>query len=307
MADVSTDVLAELDKIQNYFRGQTNNNIVGRHGITELLTDFQKPITDEIKSVGKNITDSTNKNIVIAKTQNDMLGKKIDNLRDLKVAFEAQLATEWDKNLTESTRPRVRFNNDGTYDLVMNGKALKFHYDKEGINIVLPDSEKILLTGNLTNLLKGADYGNVDDVNDLLKYEKLLKSSGITNRSPRFKQMKQRIMNLSTQGFNEDTDFERDAEHSLQFQDSSSELFPATSIHSLYGEGLKSQSVTKAIAVDLTNKSPIDLFIELNKLKIAKNAGNNNTLARANIILDRLKKLKAITEQQYLKKLKFFT
>ena len=59
--------------------------------------------------------------------------------------------------------------------------------------------------------------------------------------------------------------------------------------------------------MDLTNKSPIDLLIELNKLKIAKKAGNNNTLGRANVLLDWLLKLHTIDKKQYKKKLKFFT
>ena len=46
-----------------------------------------------------------------------------------------------------------------------------------------------------------------------------------------------------------------------------------------------------AVPIDFTNKSPIDLLIELNRLKIAKNAGNNNTLARSSALLDRLHKL----------------
>ena len=59
--------------------------------------------------------------------------------------------------------------------------------------------------------------------------------------------------------------------------------------------------------MDLTNKSPIDLLIELNKLKFAKKVGNNNTLGRANVLLDWLLKLHTIDKKQYKKKLNFFT
>ena len=59
--------------------------------------------------------------------------------------------------------------------------------------------------------------------------------------------------------------------------------------------------------LDLTDKNPVDLYQELAMLKSAKLAGNNNTLSRANVILDRLKNLGAISNDKYLKLIKIFT
>ena len=43
------------------------------------------------------------------------------------------------------------------------------------------------------------------------------------------------------------------------------------------------------IPIDLTNKNPVQIFLELSLLLAAKQAGNKNTLGKASIISDHLK------------------
>ena len=60
------------------------------------------------------------------------------------------------------------------------------------------------------------------------------------------------------------------------------------------------------IPIDLTNKNPIELYHDLALLMAAKQAGNTNTLGKANVILDKIKELNSISDKKYNKLIKNF-
>ena len=74
-------IMNELINLQNYFRNQTNNNIVMKQRLTEMIEDFQKPIVNELGNVDKSIKDtvkSLNENIKdTSKTLDGNIGKSL--------------------------------------------------------------------------------------------------------------------------------------------------------------------------------------------------------------------------------------
>ena len=48
-------VLKQLSELRKQLT-QTNNNILQKHGLTEKIVQFQKPVTDTLKENNKNVT-----------------------------------------------------------------------------------------------------------------------------------------------------------------------------------------------------------------------------------------------------------
>ena len=48
--------LKQLSDLRKQLTTQTNNNILQKHGLTEQIVEFQKPVTDTLKENNKKVT-----------------------------------------------------------------------------------------------------------------------------------------------------------------------------------------------------------------------------------------------------------
>ena len=304
MCDTSLKILNELNNIENHLRNKTNQNILNRFGLNEMIDDFQKPVVNKLENIDKTIKDT---NSIMCEN----VGEKLDNLQKIRKIFEVELATEWRNNLSKTVIPRMKgIAGDGGTALVINNVELPIDYSpRTGIlKIKIAEDLSIVLTNELRKLLQGASFNGFNNT-DLKAYWNILNSAGVTTRTPRFRELNNIINPRMSSGSrsirsrSEDLSTNNTEGLLLATHSPSNTLADSESIPGdiSIGEGMK------VVPLDLTGKSPIDLFIEVNKLKLAKNAGNNNTLARANVILDRLLKLKLINKNKYMKKLKYFS
>ena len=58
-SDKELKIIQNLNKIEENFRLNTNQNILDRHGLTEKILEFLEPVIEEIKQVNKNLTSVT--------------------------------------------------------------------------------------------------------------------------------------------------------------------------------------------------------------------------------------------------------
>ena len=49
-------VLKQLNELRKQLTTQTNNNILQKHGLTEKIVEFQKPVTDTLKENNQQVT-----------------------------------------------------------------------------------------------------------------------------------------------------------------------------------------------------------------------------------------------------------
>ena len=326
-------IMEELNNIENIFRDQTNKNIIMKKGVAEIIEEFQKPVITELKNIDTNINNAEsniNKNInkkIVDVNKNELF-------KQVRGAFDMHTTSDWDVNLTAAIKPKFREHKKGHYNLVLGKTEFSLTQDKFNNELYfnLPGGGKILYSENLMNLIKGQPFDATNNLEDLKDYERILKKAGAKRiRDGRLRKLEEKILNLGeTSQYIDDDDLsgmqlqgdpsgvKRRETRSLdgisdRTADRTTDIFLGDSSGDITGDGLYKKhkgcgvNTSYSIPVDLTNKSPIDLLIELNKLKVAKKAGNNNTLGRANILLDWLLKLHTIDKKQYKKKLKFFT
>ena len=51
-------ILKQLSELRNQLTTQTNNNILQKHGLTEKIVEFQKPVTDSLKENNKQVVNT---------------------------------------------------------------------------------------------------------------------------------------------------------------------------------------------------------------------------------------------------------
>ena len=75
-------VLKQLIKLRKQLTTQTNNNILQKHGLTEQIVEFQKPVADTLKENNKQVI-----NTLKAIENNNQLKAIEDNKQQIKVLF----------------------------------------------------------------------------------------------------------------------------------------------------------------------------------------------------------------------------
>ena len=258
-------IIKRLNKIREKFISNTNENIINKHGLTERITEFQKPVTDTLKQTNthlKQISDQPKHKIRFPITEGH-LGRP--NNSYFVIDLHDERSGDSFFRLKHNSNRLLKINKDGEMTVYnKDGEEKYFRKPSEGLQQLLFNPS------NNINL-------ELVDESDIANYIQILKHAEINpgNKSKRIKNIIKHFENdpILNREFNQLT----------------------------IGEGLNCE-----VPIDLTNKNPIQLFHDLSLLKAAKQAGNTNTLGKANIILDRLKELKSISSKKYEKLLKSF-
>ena len=263
LSDKELQIIKNLNKIEQDFRLNTNQNILNKRGLTERILEFQKPVIDEIKQVPKNL--------LLEKPEQS----QAVTYSNKKPRYNNSYFTPKQK-----TGDFILFDMNGVDKLKLNSKTDELEILKpdgtstvtkltEGLKVLLFESSNDLDTSLITE----------DDIEDYFRIHQELKND--PGSSARMKNIRSIFPDISRRypiGHLKDLAHQRAIQHP--------------------GSG-----VTQ---IDLTNKSPVELYYELAILKASKLAGNTNTLGKANAILDRLKALEAITNKKYHKILNYF-
>lgn len=228
--------LEELVKLRKDISFQSNSNILQKQGIQEKIAEFQKPITNKLDE------------IEAKKTDNNPQPIKDNEISQFQNYFGIEIDTPLGK-LSETVKPKMRYNN-GDKEFIINKQIIPLV--KDGDNYIFDYGDrKFEMTKGIAELIFGSDTKQ-SQPNDLENYKYILSKAGVTNRTPRFKYISEKMGTGAT-----------------------------------------------FVPVDLTNKNPVDLFIELRKLLEAKKAGNNNQLGKASVILDHLLETKNISTDKH--------
>ena len=303
-------ILKQLSELRKQLTTQTNNNILQKHGLTEQIVEFQKPVTDKLKENNKQVVNTLK---AIRKTAPA-------DANQLKATQIKSLSFKKPRGNNSYFAPKTDTGEFLIYDL--NGvDKIKLNKETDELEIFKPDgsSEKTKNSEGINELLfrEHIDFSKVTekDVDDYFHTFILLQYN--PGQSKRVKEIREKFPEVSSN-------------------------YPVNSLKNLNvkrvkeypGSGLSckatcrktgsppSKSCCKAICrktgspplesssnevpVDLTNKNPLQLFQELSLLLEAKQAGNKNTLGKASIILGHLKNNKSITKKKYDKMLSKF-
>ena len=279
-------VLKQLGELRKQLTTQMNNNILQKHGLTEQIVEFQKPVTDTLKENNKQVVNTL---------------KAIENNSQIK-SFSFKKPSVNNSYLN----PKTQIDNFIIYEL--NGvDKIKLNKETDELEIFKPDgsSEKTKNSEDINELLfkERIDFSKVTekDVDDYFQTFILLQYN--PGQSKRVKEIREKFPEVSS-----------------NYPVYSLKNLNVKRVKEYPGSGLSckatpSKSCCKAIPlesssnevpVDLTNKNPLQLFQELSLLLAAKQAGNKNTLGKASIILDHLKNNKSITKKKYDKMLTKF-
>ncbi len=269
-------ILKQLSELRNQLTTQTNNNIFQKHGLTEKIVEFQKPVTDSLKENNKQVVNTFK--AIDEKPKHDLVFPITEGSKK-KMNNSFFILDTFDKNT-------------GIGFFKLNHKPKRYGFVDPERNLTFFTADGELKINNpsegLTQLLfNDEDHINLELVSDedMIKYLDILKATGLNpGRSLRFRMISKKFENKPIIG---------------------------RELLTLKGDGLKedefNEVTTNEVPVDLTNKNSIQLFQELSLLLAAKQAGNKNTLGKASIILDHLKNTKSITEKKYDKMLSKFS
>ena len=266
-------VLKQLNELRKQLTTQTNNNILQKHGLTEEIVEFQKPVTDTLK---ENNVKAEQRDQQVIKAIKEKPSSEIKS-----VSFKKPSANNSYLSSKIQTDEMIIFNLNGV-------DKIKLNKETDELEILKPDgsSEKTKNSEGLNELLfkEKIDFSKVTekDVDDYFNIYILLQYD--PGQSKRINKIREKFSDISNQ-------------------------FPARRFKVLHGTRVKEfpGSGLNIVPVDLTNKNALQLFQELSLLLAAKQAGNKNTLGKASIILDHLKNNGSITKKKYDKMLSSFT
>ena len=261
-------VLKQLNELRKQLTTQTNNNILQKHGLTEEIVEFQKPVINSLKENNKEVVNTLK--VIDEKPKHDLVFPITEGSKK-RTNNSFFIIDTFDRN---SGKAFFKLNHKaGRYGFIDSHGNITFFIDDGEYEINNPSE------GLKQLLFNDEDYINLEliDHGDMAKYINILKAMGLNpGRSKRFMNISEKFKNDPILG---------------------KELLTLKG-----GDGLKNE-----VPVDLTNKNALQLFQELSLLLAAKQAGNKNTLGKASIILDHLKNNGSITKKKYDKMLSSFT
>ena len=125
-------VLKQLSELRKQLTTQTNNNILQKHGLTEQIVEFQKPVTDILKENNKQVVNT------VKAIQNSNQLKAIENNSQIK-----SLSFKKPRGNNSYLNPKTQIDNFIIYEL--NGvDKIKLNKETDELEILKPDgsSEK---------------------------------------------------------------------------------------------------------------------------------------------------------------------
>ncbi len=300
ISDRDLKIIQNLNKIEENFRLNTNQNILDRHGLTEKILEFQEPVIKEIKQIS--VTEG-----------------KHDQSPMQTVMYSNKKPRQNNSYFTPSQK---------TGDFLifhMNSvDKLKLDSNSNDLEILKPDGTSAW--SKLTDGLKALLFEGVPDTSivtedDLKNYfeihQELKNDPGNSKRMKvirnLFPEVSKRYPSIyfKTLANRRAIEYPGSGMSAKGNSKGNSKGKPKGNSKGKpkgkpKGRGYVGSSPS-VIPVDLTGKTPVQLYHDLALLKAAKQAGNTNTLGKANMVLDKLKELSSISDKRYDKLINYFT